>query len=114
MRKRLEATPVAVLWLAIGLAFTMLLVLVLVDPAWAAAQGDANQYGANLGKLLVGWAGAAFGGIAACFGLVYLMGRRAAELGSFILMAIVVGGFVFAHKAIGDGIVAIWNAIVGA
>jgi hypothetical protein len=77
----------------------------------AAARGQGERIGENLGGLLGGWARSLYVGIVAVVALVFLLNRRFADLAVFIVASVVVGGFVFAPDSIATTVQDIWKTI---
>jgi hypothetical protein len=83
----------------------------LADISQGGNTSQAEQIGKNVGHLIIVWAAAVFLGVVASVGIVHLLNRRHAELGSFAVVAIMVGGPVFAAPIVAGIIFAIWNAV---
>src|SRR4051794_38722261 len=81
--------------------------------ASAAAAGDGEKVGENIGNLLGGWARSLYVGIAAIVALMFLLNRRFADLAVFMLAAVLVGGFVMAPASIAGVVHDIWSTITG-
>jgi hypothetical protein len=80
-------------------------------PADAFASG--NNVGANVAKLLKGYAGDLYGGIVAVISLTFLLNRRYTELAVFLFASIVVAWMVFAPSEIASAAEAIGKQIFG-
>jgi len=91
-------------------SLTVWLVAALADIA-AAASGNGEQVGQNLGHMLGGWAKSLYAGIAAIVACMFLFNRRFGELAVFVGAAIVVGGFVFASGDIATIAHDIWSTL---
>lgn len=85
----------------------------LVLAARADAAGGGERVGQNVGQLLGGWARSLYVGIAAVVALVFLLNRRFAELGVWLLAALVVGGFVLAPSEVAGTVRDIWRTVTG-
>lgn len=83
------------------------LTLVAVEPALAAS--SAHDVGRNLGNLLKEWAGWLFGGVTALVAIPYVARRDVAGGLTFMLLAVLVGGFVLAGPTIADLIEGIYQ-----
>jgi hypothetical protein len=77
----------------------------------AQAFADGSDIGENTGKLLSGWARWLFIGVAGLAAAAYLPNRKREDAIGFVLVAIVLGGFVFAPQTVGGAIADIWNKI---
>ncbi len=86
-------------------------VLLVLFPADAFASGD--DVGANIAKLLKGYAGELYGGIVAVVSLMFLINRRYTELAVFLFAAIVVAWMVFAPGEIASAAEGIGKQIFG-
>jgi hypothetical protein len=91
----------------LGLAVFMLVLF----PAAALAAG--NNVGANVAKLLKGYASELYGGIVGVVSLMFLVNRRYTELAVFLFAAIVVAWMVFASADIAKAAEAIGKQIFG-
>jgi peptidoglycan/LPS O-acetylase OafA/YrhL len=94
------------------------LVLVLVAGALvlfpgAALAASGNNVGANVARLLRGYATELYGGIVAVVSLMFLVNRRYTELGVFLFASIVVAWMVFAPSEIAKAAEAIGKQIFG-
>ena len=85
---------------------------VLMAPA-AAAAGDGERVGENVGNLLGGWAKSLYVGIAAVVALLFLLNRRFSDMAIFMVAALVVGGFVMAPNDVAGTVRDIWQTITG-
>jgi hypothetical protein len=85
--------------------------LVLFPGAALAASG--NNVGANVARLLKGYATELYGGIVAVVSLMFLVNRRYTELGVFLFASIVVAWMVFAPSEIAKAAEAIGKQIFG-
>src|SRR3954470_17698385 len=81
--------------------------------ASAAAAGDGEKRGGNIGNLLSAWAMNLYVGIAAVVALMFLLIRKFADLAVFMVAALIVGGFVMAPNDIAGTIRDIWATITG-
>jgi hypothetical protein len=79
--------------------------------ASAAAAGDGEKVGKNLGDMLGGWSKSLYLGIAGLVALLFLLNRRFADLAVFMVAATVVGGFVMAPNDIAGTVRDIWHTI---
>src|ERR671911_1497128 len=77
----------------------------------AAAAGDGERVGENIGELLGGWSKSLFMGIAGLVALIFLLNRRFADLAIFMVASLVVGGFVMAPDDIAGTVRDIWQTI---
>jgi hypothetical protein len=93
--------------LGLGLA-TLVLALF---PAAALASG--NDVGANVAKLLKGYATELYGGIVGVVSLMFLVNRRYTELAVFLFAAIAVAWMVFAPSEIAKAAEAVGKQIFG-
>jgi hypothetical protein len=93
------------------------LVLALVACAFAlfpsAALAAGNNVGANVAKLLKGYASELYGGIVGVVSLMFLVNRRYTELAVFLFAAIVVAWMVFASADIAKAAEAIGKQVFG-
>jgi len=96
--------------ICLGLGLSML-VLVLFPAVALAAAG--NNVGANVAKLLKGYATELYGGIVGVVSLMFLVNRRYNELAVFLFAAIVVAWMVFASSDIATAAEAIGKQIFG-
>jgi hypothetical protein len=94
----------------IGIAVLFLLLALTAD---AMAAGGGEQVGERVGDLLGSWARSLYVGVAAVVALIFLMGRRFADLGVFMLAALLVGGFVMAPGEVAGVVRDIWRTITG-
>ena len=83
----------------------------LVAAVPAAAAGDGERVGENIGELLGGWSKSLFMGIAGLVALIFLLNRRFADLAIFMVASLVVGGFVMAPDDIAGTVRDIWQTI---
>lgn len=83
------------------LAIAVVVLLMLVPEA-ALAQGGGNDVGRNLGDFLRDQAGPIYGGIIAIVSIIFLLNRRYSELGMFVLAAFVVGWLVFSPDSVAN------------
>lgn len=79
----------------------------------AAALASGNDVGANVAKLLKGYATELYGGIVGVASLVFLVNRRFQELMVFLFAAIVVAWMVFAPSEIAKAAEALSKQIFG-
>jgi hypothetical protein len=93
--------------IAVGLIAVLMLV-VLVEPALAE-----SKIGRNLGKEVKSWAAALLLGTAALVGLPALAKRDMSQSLVIALIAVVLGGFVFAQGTITNVIRGLWQAVGG-
>lgn len=93
----------------VGLSLA-LFVLVLFPTAALAA---GNNVGANVAKLLKGYASELYGGIVGVVSLMFLVNRRYTELAVFLFAAIAVAWMVFASADIAKAAEAIGKQIFG-
>lgn len=91
-------------------ALAVFVVLVAVEPALAAS---ARNIGRNIGNTLVQWGGALFVGLGAIVALPHLLKRDVAGGLVFLMLAIIVGGFVFYGRGIAHLIASLWKLAVG-
>jgi hypothetical protein len=80
-------------------------------PALAARSVDPKHAAQHLSGILTAWGVAGFGGVVAIIGVVLLAGRKSAELVRFALMAVIVGGMIFATGTVIAIIRGIWGAV---
>src|SRR3954470_5026315 len=81
--------------------------------ASAAAAGDGEKVGENVGNLLGGWAKNLYVGIAAVVAVMFLLNRRFADLAVFMFAALLVGGFVMAPNEVAGMVRDIWKTVAG-
>jgi hypothetical protein len=81
-------------------------------PSSASAE-TGNDVGANVARLLKGYASELYGGIVAVVSLMFLVNRRYTELAVFLFSAIVVAWMVFASSDIASAAEAIGKQIFG-
>lgn len=91
----------------LGLAVFVLVLF----PSAALAAG--NNVGANVAKLLKGYASELYGGIVGVVSLMFLVNRRYNELAVFLFAAIVVAWMVFASADIAKAAEAIGKQVFG-
>jgi hypothetical protein len=89
-------------------ALAALLFAVLAEPAVAA-----SEVGRNVGREIDAWAKAILLGVVALVALPAIARRDLAQGLVVALMAVLVGGFVFAPGAVKDMIAGLWRAIGG-
>src|SRR4051794_36545903 len=92
----------------------MVLVLSVLLSLWVAPvalAADGEQGGKNVGHLLGNWAHSLFVGVAGLVAVVLLISRKHTELAAFVVMAIVVGGFVMAPGDVTGMIRGIWHTV---
>lgn len=94
-----------------ALTAAVAVVFVFAVPAMAFAAGD--DVGANLGKMLTGWATWLFWGIGALVAISLFMGRKYADLAVFSVFALVIGGFIFSHGTVQNVITSMWRTLAG-
>ncbi len=85
-----------------------LLVLALVEPSWAA-----SRVGKRLGDEIETWGKAILLGVVALVAIPVLAKRDVAGGAVVAMLAVLVGGFVFAPKAVQGVITGLWRAIGG-
>jgi hypothetical protein len=92
---------------------------VLLFAAWlsalvpSSALASGNDVGANVAKLLEGYATELYGGIAGVISLLFLLNRRYTELAVFLCAAIVVAWLVFDPSSISGAAESIAKQIFG-
>jgi len=79
----------------------------------ALAAGGGEQVGERVGDLLGSWAKSLYVGVCAVVALIFLMQRKFADLGVFMLAALLVGGFVLAPNLVAGVFRDIWQTVVG-
>jgi uncharacterized membrane protein YeaQ/YmgE (transglycosylase-associated protein family) len=89
------------------------LIATAIDPVVAAAAADAGQVGQNLGSLLKSWIVPLFGAVAGLVALPYLAKRDVAGAMVFVLLAMIVGAFVFAPAQLRTFIGDFWKTVLG-
>ena len=99
MRKRL-AVPLA-----------SLVVYLLTAPTALAAPGE--SVGENVGELLGSWAASLYTGVVAIVAILFLLSRKFTELAVFLLIAVVVGGFVLTPDSAAAAIKGLFDAVAG-
>jgi hypothetical protein len=77
----------------------------------AQAFAGGADIGENTGKMLSGWAKWIFIGVAGLAAAAYLPGRKREDALGFVIVAIVLGGFVWAPNTVGGAIADIWKSI---
>jgi hypothetical protein len=95
---------------AIALAAAGFLLLALADPALAA---DTSRIGENLGDEVRSWGKALLMGTVALVGLPALVRRDLAQSLVIALIALVLGGFLFADEQVRSIITGLWRTIAG-
>ncbi len=101
-------SPKKRIWL---LSLLAVCALMLFPAAALAAAG--NNVGANVAKLLKGYATELYGGIVGVVSLMFLVNRRYNELAVFLFAAIVVAWMVFASSDIAKAAEAIAKQVFG-
>ncbi len=94
-----------------GVVLLLAICALVLFPAGALASG--NDVGANVAKLLKGYASELYGGIVAVASLMFLVNRRYTELAVFLFAAIVVAWMVFASSEIATAAESIGKQIFG-
>ncbi len=79
----------------------------------ASAATDIQAAGRNLGNMLKTWAAAGFGGVTAIMGVFYLLSRRIAPALTFLALALIVGGFVFAPGEVSSLSSSLYKTVLG-
>ena len=105
-------TRIAIVAVAAGLAG--LVGVVGVEPALAAAGAvDVQGAGRNIGETLRLWSVSLFAGGTAIMASFYLLQRKVAPAVGFFALAMLVGGFVFAPKLVGELSESLWRTALG-
>lgn len=95
----------------------MLMVLAVVEPTLAqqtnTTGGSTTSIGDNLGKEVQSWAKALLLGVAALVGLPALAKRDLGQSLVVALIAVVLGGFIFADGPVKSIITKLWGSIGG-
>jgi hypothetical protein len=89
-------------------ALAALATLAIAEPALAE-----SEIGKNLGEEIKSWGSALLLGVAALVGLPALAKRDMSQSLTIALIAVVLGGFVFAQGTIEDVIDSLWKAVGG-
>lgn len=84
-----------------------------VDTATAQAAVDVQGAGRNIGETLKLWAVSLFAGGTAIMASFYLLQRKVAPAVGFFGLAMLVGGFVFAPKLVGELSESLWRTALG-
>jgi type II secretory pathway component PulF len=103
--------------LALAALVTVLMVLMVVDPALAektsttADSGSTTNIGQNLGREVQSWGSALLLGVAALVGLPALAKRDLGQSMVVAMITIVLGGFIFAGDTVKTMIDSIWSTV---
>ena len=103
--------------LALVALVTMLMVLMVVDPALADPTkttpdtGSTTHIGQNLGREVQSWGAALLLGVAALVGLPALAKRDLGQSMVVAMITIVLGGFIFAGDTVKTMIDSIWSTV---
>ena len=79
----------------------------------AALAQAGESVGENIGNLLSGWAASLFTGVVAIISILFLLSRKFTELAVFLVIAIVVGGFVLTPDTAAAAIKGLFQAVAG-
>jgi hypothetical protein len=88
-------------------------IAIAIDPGVAAAASQAGDVGQNLGAMLKRWVVPLFGAIAGVVALPYLLKRDVAGVVVFVLLALIVGAFVFVPDQVKTFIGNFWKQVIG-
>ena len=77
-------------------------VAIVASGAEAALAADVRDAGENVGRTLGGWARWIFGGVTGLMATFFVIQRNYAQSIAFVIMAFIVGGFVFAPSTMGS------------